>query len=86
MALHERYKGELRSAAVMRELDKAKHDMGYKGIGLVMRITLVILFMYLVLMASELFGTTGTILVSILFLTVYFIPVIAQKIMTKMRV
>ncbi len=74
----EEYRRELRAIFARHELKKvAKEQAG--GPILFLRALLAVLFMGVVFSASELFGITGTILISVLFLTVSFIPVFARR-------
>ena len=59
----------------------ANLPLSQRGSIIFLRALLAVLFMNLVLIASELFGMTGTMLISVLFLTGYFIPLCARKFM-----
>ena len=55
--------------------------LSQRGSIIFLRALLAVLFMNLVLIASELFCMTGMMLISVLFLTGYFIPLCARKFM-----
>jgi len=77
----EEYRRELRAIFARHELKRVAKEQAHGSI-LFLRVLLTVLFMGVVLSTSELFGITGTILISMLFMTVYFIPVFARKFMT----
>lgn len=74
----EKYQRELRAIFARHELKKVAKEHA-NGPVIFLRTLLAVLFMGVVLSASELFGITGTILISVLFLTVYFIPMFTRK-------
>ncbi len=61
-------KGELRAAHFTRQLNTAKHTMPEGGIGVFMRVTLAVIFMYMIVFSYQTFGIAGPVLVSVLFL------------------
>lgn len=71
-------KGELRAASTMRELEKAQRSISTGPIGVFMRVTLAIIFMYLIFISHQMFGVTGPVFISVLFLVAVFVPVIYQ--------
>ena len=68
--------GELRAAFMTRLLDNARRsvqpDTG--AIGVFMRVTLAVVFMYLVLVSYVMLGAVGVVFVGVLALLAYFIP------------
>jgi len=81
-------KGALRAAFVLRELDKSQHAL-YGGLsGLIVRVALATVFMYLLVIAYQLLGTAGTVVVSVMFLVSLFIPALARmagRVLAKRR-
>ena len=71
-------KGELRAAFAMRELENAKRSLQAGSIGIFMRVTLAIIFMYLIVVSYLMLGITGPVFVSILFLAAFFTPYLYQ--------
>ena len=66
---------------VDRGQELANLPLSQRGSIIFLRALLAVLFMNLVLIASELFCMTGTMLISAFFLTGYFIPLCARKFM-----
>ena len=68
--------GELRAAFTMRLLDNAKRTVQPETgpIGVFMRVTLALIFMYLIVISYMMFGTPGLVFISVLALVAYFIP------------
>jgi len=73
-------KDALRAAFALRELDKSQRALSGGLPGLIIRVALVTVFMYLLVIAYQLMGTTGTVLVSIMFLISVFIPALARMV------
>ena len=73
-------KGELRAAHAMRLLDNAKRSVQLESgcVGVFMRVTLALVFMYLIVISYMMFGTIGLVFVSVLSLVAYFIPFLYQ--------
>jgi len=71
-------KGELRAAFTMRELRNAKRSFPMGSTGIFLRVTLAVIFMYLIVIAYLLMGIVGSVLVSSLFLIAFFVPVLIQ--------
>ena len=69
-------KGELRAAFAMSELDTAKRRLYTGTDGVFIRVTLAIIFMYLIAVAYLMLGTTGPVFVSVLFLVALCTPFI----------
>ena len=73
-------KGALRAAFALRELDKSQRALSGGLPGLVIRVALATLFMYLLVIAYQLLGTTGAVVVSVMFLVSLFIPAMARMV------
>lgn len=71
-------KSELRVASAMREINKAQRSIPTGRIGVFMRVTLAIVFMYLIVVSYETLGVAGPVFVSVLCLVSFFIPVLYQ--------
>ncbi len=78
MAQQSESRGELRAAHTMRELRNARHSISMGSMGVFMRVTLAIIFMYLVVVSNLMLGITGPVIVSILFLAAFFVPIMYQ--------
>ena len=67
---------ELRAAFTMRLLENAKRTVQPQSgpIGAFMRVTLALIFMYLIVISYMMFGTPGLVFISVLALVAYFIP------------
>ena len=67
---------ELRAAFTMRLLENAKRTVQPQSgpIGVFMRVTLALIFMYLIVISYMMFGTIGMAFISVLALVAYFIP------------
>ena len=72
--------GELRAALTMRLLENAKRSVQSESgpIGVFMRVTLAVIFMYLAVVSYMMFGTIGLVFVSVLSLVAYFVPYLYQ--------
>ena len=66
--------GKYRAASLMSELALAKRKVQGGAIGLVLRVTLAVIFMGLIVISYGLRGATGPVFVSVLFLLALFIP------------
>ena len=71
-------KSELRAAFTMRELRNAKRIRPAGPIGVFIQVTLALIYMYLLVIAYMMMGTTGAVLVSVMFLLSVFIPVLYE--------
>ena len=67
---------ELRAAFGPRLLENAKRTVHPQSgpIGVFMRVTLALIFMYLTVISYMMFGTAGLVFISVLALVAYFIP------------
>lgn len=76
-------KGELRAAHTMRLLEQAKRSVQPESgpVGVFMRVTLAVVFMYLIVISYMMLGTLGLLFVSVLALVAYFIPYLYQAVM-----
>ena len=74
------FNGELRAAHTMRLLENAKLSIQPETgpIGVFIRVTLAVIFMYLIVISYMMLGTTGPVFVSVLALVAYFIPHLYQ--------
>ena len=74
--------GELRAAFTMHLLENAKRSVQPESgpIGVFMRVTLAVIFMYLIVISYMMLGTIGLLFVSVLSLVSYFIPYLYQAI------
>jgi len=77
-------KGELRAAFAMREIERAKHSC-YAGTGtgtggVLARVALALIFMYLIVLSYLMLGAIGPVFVSVLSLVAYFVPYLYQAI------
>lgn len=64
----------MRSAALMSELEVAKKSSQPGVLGLLIKVTLVIVFAYLIFTSYMIFDTAGPVFISILFLVALFVP------------
>jgi len=71
-------KSELRAAYTKRGLKNAKYCFPTGSIGMFMRVTLAVIYMYLIVISYLLMGSMGLVLVSTLFLIALFSPIIYQ--------
>lgn len=71
-------KGELRAAFTMRELDNAKRSCQTNTPGTFIRVTLGIVFMYLIVISHLMLGVAGPVFISVLFLVAFFVPYFYQ--------
>ena len=67
-------KGEMRAAFTLRELENARRSIPTGTSGVFIRVTLAIIFMYLIVIAYSMMGATGAVLVSVMFLVAFFVP------------
>lgn len=68
------HKARMRSAALMSELEIAKKSSHTGAIGLLIRVTLVVVFAYLILTSYVLFDASGPVFISVLFIVALFVP------------
>ena len=68
-------KGELRGAFAMQELDRAQAGISFGPVGVLVRVTLAVLFMHLIVVSYQVIGIAGPVFVSLLFLVSAFVPV-----------
>ena len=81
-------KDAVREAFTLRELKKSQHALSGGLPGLVIRAALTTVFMYLLVIAYQLMGVTGAVVVSGMFLVSVFIPTLARmtgKFLAKRR-
>jgi len=73
---------ELRAAFTMRLLENAKRTVQPQSgpIGAFMRVTLALIFMYLIVISYMMFGTPGLVFISVLALVAYFVPYLYQAV------
>ncbi len=84
MARHDSI-NELRSVHLNRELEKAKNSLPMGSSGVFMRVTLSMVFMYLIVVSYSMLGITGPIFVGVLFLVANFTPVLYHAVQTNME-
>lgn len=60
--------------AVRDDLKKPKHHLNDNPVTLLARVSLGVIYMYLILISYELLGISGPVFVSVLFLVSFFIP------------
>ena len=70
----EDYNQKMRSAALMSELEIAKKSSHTGPVGLIIRVTLIVVFAYLILMSYVLFDAAGPVFISVLFIVALFVP------------
>ncbi len=82
-----KFRGELRAAHTMRELKNARRSIPMGSVGVFMRVTLALVFMYMTVISYSMLGIIGPVFVSILFLAAFFVPVVylAVKIFLQQR-
>ncbi len=74
------YKGDLRSAFTMREIENAQRSV-HTGIeGLFVRAALSAIFMYLIFISYLMLGIAGPVFISVLFLVALFVPYFYQAV------
>ena len=78
-------KGELRAAYTMHFLENAKRETQTEpGLtSVVVRVTLAIIFMYLLVIGYQLMGVTGVVFVSLMFVVSMFIPMLHRAFVAK---
>jgi len=79
------YKGELRAAYTMRELEHAKRSFHTGVTGLFIRVTLAIIFMYLTVTSYLVLGIAGPMFISVLFLVALFVPYFYQTLIKRLE-
>lgn len=67
-------KGQLRSAFTMRGIESAKRSVHSGTNGVFIRVTLAIIFMYLIFVSYQVLGVTGPVVISVLFLAAMLVP------------
>jgi len=77
-------KDEMRAAYLSRELKKSKRSIPMGSTGVFIRVTLAIIFMYLIVISYSMLGITGPVFVSILFLVAFFMPVLYHTVTAVM--
>jgi len=70
--------GELRAAFTIRELEKAKRSCQASSAGTFVRVTLAVIFMYLIVISYLMLGAAGPVFISALFLVALFAPYLYQ--------
>ena len=78
-------KSELRAAGAMREIENAKRSIQIGPTGIIMRVTLVLVFMYLIMASYLMLGIAGPILISVLFLISFFVPYFYQALNNRLK-
>jgi len=79
-------KGAIRAALTMRELENAKRSIESSSTGgLFMRVTLVVIYMYLIVISYSMLGTTGVVFITILFMVALFVPFFYQVIRNRLE-
>ena len=71
-------KGELRSAFTLREVRRAQEHIPTGVTGVLVRVTLAVLFMFLIVISFDMFGIAGPVSISLLFLVAFFVPFLYQ--------
>jgi len=81
------FKGELRAANTMRELEKAKRTIQTSSgsTSVFMRVALTVIFMYLIVMAYVVLGITGPVFIGVLFLVAFFVPYFYQALTNLLK-
>lgn len=79
------YKQKMRSAAFMSELEIAKKSSHTGPLGLIIRVTLIVVFAYLILTSYVLFGVNGPVYISVLFIVALFVPFIYRSITARLK-
>lgn len=79
--------GELRAAYTMKLLERAKRTVQPETgpIGVFMRVTMAVIFMYLIVVSYMMFGTIGLVFVSLLALVSYFVPYLYQALIGRLE-
>lgn len=80
MILRNNIKDIIRAAQVVREIDRARHEPSGVGASVLVRAALAVGFMYLVVIAQEMVGVIGLVIVVILSLVVLFLSVSHRKV------
>jgi len=68
------HKAKMRSAAFMSELEIAKKSSHPGAVGFLIRVTLIVIFSYLILTSYVLFDAAGPVFISVLFIVALFVP------------
>ena len=69
-------KSELRAVFANRQLRKTRFDFPYGNVGVFMKVTLAIIYMYLILISYTWMGTAGVVVISVLFLAALSLPMV----------
>lgn len=79
--------GELRAVFTMRELENAKRSYQVQTgtVGVLMRVTLAIIFLYLIGASYLMLGIVGPVFVSVLFLVAFFVPFFYQALLALLE-
>lgn len=77
--------GELMAAGAMREIENAKRSIQIGPTGIIMRVTLVLVFMYLIMVSYLMLGIAGPVLISVLFLISFFAPYFYQALSNRLQ-
>lgn len=70
--------GDLRATFTLRELDRAQRALSGGTVGVFLRVTLAVVFMYLTVVSYLALGITGPVFVSVLFIVALFVPHLYQ--------
>lgn len=79
--------GELRAAHTMRLLEDAKRGVQPESgpTGVFVRVTLALIFMYLIVISYLMLGTIGVVFISVLALVSYFVPYMYQALKGRLE-
>lgn len=78
-------KGSVRASFAMSELKQAQHSISGGPVCFIIRVVMAIIFMYMIVISYQMFGSSGSMLVSILFITAPFVPAIFRKVNTVLN-
>jgi hypothetical protein len=78
-------KAKMRSAALMSEIEIAKKSSHTGAIGLLVRVTLIVVFSYLILTSYVLFDAAGPVFISALFIVALFIPNLYRAVNNRVK-
>jgi len=76
LAQQDEFNGDLRATHFTREIQQAKRSIPMGNVGVFMRVTLGLIFMYLVVISYSMLGVVGPMVVSVLFLVALLAPVV----------
>ncbi len=70
--------GDIRAAFTMRQLDRAQQRVSSGATGLILRVTLAVLFMFLITYSYHTYDIAGPVFISVLFVVAFFLPAFYQ--------